>query len=335
MRNSNIEFFRFILMIAICVLHLIVHGLGLSNIKNGGGADNLFLIYVLPFFAPAVNCFMLISGYYGIKLSFEKIARLSFLSFSTFCLVMLISYWSGIHQYSLSMKFFLMHIFPISTKVWWFLTEYVCVMLVSPFINAGVDLLNKKQYGFILSLLLFVNSFGLFINKQSLGSNFLSLLLVYMIGRYIKKYTQIFNLKKAFLMYLGCLCVLELTIYVSIGLNSPEWAWLSLSYNNPFIIAQSIFLLFIILKSPPKNSKFGLFLGANALGIYLFTEKFGKVLYEYWAELLKTSILLFSLSFIVVIFFSLLLNWGLTLLFNIIKKHCGFLKKEIFMDYKL
>lgn len=63
-RNSNIEFLCFVLMFAICILHLLVHEVGIK--ESGVSVGNVDLL-LCALSLPAVNYFMLISGYYGIR----------------------------------------------------------------------------------------------------------------------------------------------------------------------------------------------------------------------------------------------------------------------------
>lgn len=77
-RNSNIEILRFALMIAIFLWHLLMHGCGFKDIGHVEYGYNIHLTLVLSaLFAPAVNCFMFISGWFGIKFKIEKVVKLS------------------------------------------------------------------------------------------------------------------------------------------------------------------------------------------------------------------------------------------------------------------
>lgn len=77
-RNTNIEIFRFVLMVGILLWHLIIHGCGLSDI---GKSDYNYSIHesiiCCAIFAPSVNCFMFISGWFGMKFKAAKVMNLS------------------------------------------------------------------------------------------------------------------------------------------------------------------------------------------------------------------------------------------------------------------
>lgn len=80
-RNSNIELLRFVLMFTICILHLLVHGVGIK--ESGASVGNVDLL-LCALSLPAVNCFMLISGYYGIRFSVNKALTLILQAFIIF-----------------------------------------------------------------------------------------------------------------------------------------------------------------------------------------------------------------------------------------------------------
>ena len=70
-RSSNIELMRIFLMFMIIFHHLIVHSLGLKELKSAA-YENEFpatqAILLNSFIVIAVNAFIFISGYFGIKL---------------------------------------------------------------------------------------------------------------------------------------------------------------------------------------------------------------------------------------------------------------------------
>ena len=75
-RNSNIELFRFILMNGICLWHMLVHGMNIKNIINIESDISYSIYILLCLCVPCVNSFMLISGFYGMKLS-NKLIKFS------------------------------------------------------------------------------------------------------------------------------------------------------------------------------------------------------------------------------------------------------------------
>lgn len=85
-RNSNIEILRFLLLCSIFIWHLIVHGLDFKNVGIKPYPYNIHLtILATAFLSPAVNCFMFISGWFGMKLRWKKVCTLSIVCILTSC----------------------------------------------------------------------------------------------------------------------------------------------------------------------------------------------------------------------------------------------------------
>lgn len=288
LRNSNIELLRFILMFAICVWHMFVHGFDIKNIANGNIDLNYAHLACCSILVPTVNCFMLISGYYGIKCNARKIISFVFQASFYFWLCMILKF---IFWKNLEFNNIIHHILPISTYTWWFLTIYFIILLLSPIINTGIKNLSKKQYLIILGALIFINSVGLYINQVSLGSNLLSLFILYLLGRFLTLHKIHINRQKAFLIWMTSTIFLILCIECSTRI-SLKITWLLFSYNNILIILQAIGILYFALSFKARHNKFFLYLGANSFAIYLLTEGLGMKLYTLWSNIYTSNIIL-------------------------------------------
>jgi hypothetical protein len=293
-RNSNIELFRFILMIGICIWHMFVHGFNIKYIGiNNSFVNKEYLIYC-SLLVPFVNCFMLISEFFGIRYNIHKVIKFIIQASFYYWICFFINY---LYNFNLSLETFI-YALPISTRLWWFLTDYFIILLLSPFINEGINKIDKKNYSFILISLLFINSVGLYITRYSLGSNLLSLLILYLIGRFMNKYNLVLNKKLAFYTWLLTTILLISIIILSLEF-STKITWLLFSYNNPLIIIQAISLLSFVLSFNKKNFKPFIFLGGNCFAIYLLTEGVGLKLYKYWSDIyINNSILAISIIII-------------------------------------
>lgn len=282
-RNSNIELLRFVLMFVICFWHLLVHGVGVKNI---GMIDEATIgwneFFLCSLFVPAVNCFMPISGYYGIRLSTNKMLTLILQAFVIFCVSFFIKY------YFIGAKWtqFVYHLFPIANKNRWFLTEYFCIMLLAPIINKGLEQISKKMFTMVLLYLLFINSFGLYLVRASLGSNLLSLLIIYLLGRYLHLYKIEFTRWK--IISIGsCSCILLFILTSSCyQLGFGKVSWLLFSYNNPLILLQAICVFYLVKYFKEHRCQLFIFLGKHAFSIYLITGAIGiSILYPFGASL--------------------------------------------------
>lgn len=265
-RESNIELLRIVLMIMVIMHHLIIKA------DSGDNWNKTVLLTVLSCFVIiAVDCFIFISGYYGIKFKIKTLISFLvqgiFYSVGTYILYNVFLSPENFSFIDLGKRFF-----PLTYPVWWFLCAFVAVYLLSPFINKGIDELKAYQSGGIILLL-----FYLFCNYPITGYNiysggghgFVTLLLVYTIARYCGKYIK--DIKKAIPLYV-CILLLTFTIvFVLIILQKIEQAWRFTAYNSPFIILGAIFF-FYCFKKIKLQSKIINQIAPLTFGVYLIHE---------------------------------------------------------------
>ncbi len=127
-RDGGIELFRCLLMATIVFHHCCVNGPFSKEIPT-------MLFFVLTI--PAVDGFVAISGWYGIKFTLKRFFRLwGVVAFYTMFIYFL----------SLCMRRFG---FPVKVEFnvtsEWFAGSYLALMFVAPFINAGVEALSSEK----------------------------------------------------------------------------------------------------------------------------------------------------------------------------------------------
>jgi hypothetical protein len=293
-RDSNVELLRFLLMVGICLLHLLGHGYGLSYFPENNKAT-LFQLLLFCLFFPCVPGFIFISGFYGVRFS-KKIFLIfaqAFVIFHVFNILQLLEVLPGtgwsIYQ----------HYDPITTHIWWFLTEYICLVFVSPIINAGIESISKNQFRFVIFGLFLYNCVGLYINGRTTGSDFLAFLFVYLLARYIRIHCNRITQNKAlffFVIIYAIEVVLVVGLYVT-GHNGRSW-WM-LMYCNPLVIllGGSYFFIFKNIKTNCLNDNSVIsniinWAGRHCLSIYLVTEINRRWLYSVWADFFDNSFFL-------------------------------------------
>ncbi|MBD5403058.1 acyltransferase [bacterium] len=155
-RNSNIELLRIVLMIMVVTLHF--------NNGEMGGAFNLvqddaaskFILYFLESLSIcAVNCFMIISGYF---LAFNKKVRLG-----KIVDILLIVIFYRVADYALSImlgmnSFSVRHFFSSLLPVNYFAIYYIVTYILSPILAKIFDATSEKAQKFFVgaSALIFV-----------------------------------------------------------------------------------------------------------------------------------------------------------------------------------
>lgn len=234
---ANFELMRVIIMFFIVVYHFIVHSLILRSsgpvsisMYNSNWIEftnYVLLNFVLIITAVSVNCFVFTSGYFLINgnTKWKKVIKLFFEVLFYSVVFGLIFALSG----KVSFSYLIEAVTPIRSNIYWFITNYLALMLLSPFLAIIVKNINKSGYQTLLLILFLINTNYIFdLPYGSIFSNngyslswFISL---FFMGGYIRLY----------------------------GL---KWEWINVNnkYGLCFVVLSILFLLFFVLKSLVLN----------------------------------------------------------------------------------
>lgn len=275
-RTSNFELLRLLLMFYITIHHCIVLALGLGGIDGLYGwqchlrSEDIPLMFLTnAFLIVAVDVFVLISGYFSIKLKGIRLWELFFsLIFFTILFTSLPQLFKG------DVKHAILYAMPLSQTRYWFIREYFFLVLFAPMLNMYLENLDKKSHLRFIGLLAVICCYVGFLWRKSIvgdGYNFVNFILLYTIGRYIKLYSLDISRRKSLLLYIG-LSLLIGTISVlfwSHGMNG--WAWRMTDYSNPLLILSAIGLFSFFLQLKIKSSLINRW-SKSSLSIFLFTS---------------------------------------------------------------
>lgn len=274
-RESNFELLRLVCMFYILLHHFIVHGL-----KNAGywGEDiNIYSVLFNSFFVIAVNCFILISGYFGIKSSWKK-----FFNLYLMCLFygLAINIYTFINEDYFSIKEVFSSFFPFSHREsLWFIKSYFYLFLLSPLLNKVVDSSSKRDmivFLIILSVITFYSGWFWLNDINRDGFNIANFIFLYFIGRFIFKYVENIQSKKRTLIYLGLYVLLSLIIggiiiLVHLVFDDGITFRRGVVYNNPLVVISAV-LFFLIFRTFSIKNKTINWAAKSSLAIYLIHE---------------------------------------------------------------
>ena len=257
-RDSNFELARIVAMAMIVIWHFILHGLQGEDrflaIDSFGPLhfDQYVQLGISTICIVGVNLFVLISGFYKIKLRWKSILSYYFLCLFWNAVVLAVS----CAYQSVSLKD-VMDVFLISKMSNWFFRAYFILLLVSPILNYAMNMFSIKQYRIIVCILLLLTcvSGWLFHNGNDDGYNAYQLLTMYVLGGYIAK-EDFFNRIKcgqAFLIYLAFTVLNYISMMVVYYVLGKEITTL-LHYNYLLLILQSVSLFCFFKQLPLKNS---------------------------------------------------------------------------------
>jgi len=259
-------------MLMICNLHVL--GIGGVLDKVGNQKDiYYFLANILEAFSyPAVNIFILISGYVGLysQFSYKKMSKFWLqIIFYTISITLTFAVFSKL---SVTPTEWFYALTPISNGQYWYMSCYFGLMLIAPLLNQAILTMKKELLlPIITGGFIYFSIIPTIFKQDSLGIwrgySVLWMILLYIVGAIIRKfkYESYFQSWK---VILGILLLTSLT-FVLYFFNYEQWR----SYSSPTVTFQGIliFLLCLSIKNiPPSLEKIVLLLSPLTLGVYLF-----------------------------------------------------------------
>ena len=242
-RNIGIDLLRILAMLMIIVLHLLGQG--------GILRDDLTLFNKVAYWLEicsycGVNIFAIISGYVGIK-SEWKVKRI--IKIELQCIFYsVITYALGMFLLDdIGTKMVVKGFFPIMSKTWWYVTAYVGIFFLLPYINYFVNNEKNKKI-FCLTVVVLTVMFVIlptaFMHGDPFGLNggygIVWLLYLYLVGAFIRVSKMALRYKP--ILWLGLYLASSLITWVQVfyfpWLKDEKWGWLFLRYNSiPVVVA--------------------------------------------------------------------------------------------------
>ncbi len=290
-RESNFELLRIICMFIIILSHYSVHGgFDTSLIDN---VFNKVLIRSTGLGEVGVQCFFLISGYFMTTSSFQlkKFVQLELQ-------LLFYSIFFGICAYVLfpeliDTRALLRCFFPALTCQYWFMSVYLLLYLMLPFINFFMNHAPKRLLEYCIMLLGIIYIFlPTFTGYTLAGESTITLFLtVYLLGGYVRLYPdsfRFFHNRKANL-------VCALLCYLFIVFSVVFCAFVPVYPRDFFMRAQSLplvllsFSLFLAIKNTQLgHSRIINQAASSVLGIYLIHDN-EYVRHILWQKLLRNA----------------------------------------------
>lgn len=287
-RDSNLELLRIIAMCLIVLHHAIIHG-AFHNIQNfdfiyfQNNIINFTISNVLIFGGKVgVTIFILITGYFSksISFSYKRLIPI-FLQTLFYSLVGLsIGLLTG---QKIAIFTILKQFLPVIFSQYWFITCYIVIILLSPFVIILLKNLNSKENLILFTILLFINIIIPSLLPKSLGiviNDFFALILIFITGYLINSYKDKLDLilknRKiivifSFLFYVSSVLFIELVaILLKSEVFKKAFWYSSLSSILVFTFSIGIFLVFKELKI--KSSHLINNISSLMFGVYLIHD---------------------------------------------------------------
>lgn len=261
-RDSGIDLFRIILAVMVILIHINAPATG-NVYSNVGWLPMKFLVYgTMALIYPAVNCYVLISGFYsfrnnrGLRDVFRSLLRLWFCLLFFSLLGYIVALLTGYQVFSINEL--IARFFPLTTGEWWFMTNYFVMMLLSPAINKILDNSDRRSFFCNIAIALTICSIlPFFVKYEDVlgllnGSGLIWFVVLYMTGGgvykfyYKEKQEEInrFTVSRSLWVYIS----LSISL-VAFGMLFGKVPFLNgytfSMYNSPIVYMQAVCLFFI------------------------------------------------------------------------------------------
>lgn len=283
-RNTNFEILRSVSMFLIISWHFILYGIGNTKFDLSSPIETFnytYLVLSRVISSVAVNTYILITGYFLSTKTFRSVRILRTyiqMIFYAITIFLLVCIW-GNNGFSLKS---LLLCLKLDQNTYWFVTNYIGLLIIAPFLSKAIQGLNQRTYNRLLVALILLSTswiagfpFGnLF--KFDWGYSLFWFIVLYLTGGYIKKFDISIRKKKGMYLILGCII---LTIYYM------ALAYLKAWFTPPFLLSDirynglSFFLsIFVFLyfkqKTFVKNvlNRFMIWAAPYTFGVYLIHD---------------------------------------------------------------
>lgn len=251
-RLSNIELLRILCMFGVLIVHANFGALDIPTkpelIDKTGVCVSRILIE--SFSIVAVNTFVLLSGWFGIRFKGVALAKLIFQCLFFTCIIYSLYLFYGGTVTIEGLKSCVM-----LTKNVWFVKCYIGLFLLSPVLNSFVEHTDRKIFKYvIICFFVYQSMYGWLFEAQDWiqhGYSGWSFIGLYLLARYVKVYRpKLSCLKKEYdiMIYVTLSVLTALCMLLFVYIDKYTYFILFMHYTSPLIIIAALYLLLFFSK---------------------------------------------------------------------------------------
>lgn len=314
-RDSNMELLRVVAMLLVMVVHANFRALPVPSVIE---AHVMPVSTALRFFTEslaiiAVNVFVLLSGWYGIK---PRLSRLGELLFQILFFTLLIVAGCALLAPAQLLPSSLAWQRALMAGEWdyWFVKSYLMLYLLSPMLNAFVKSATRRQFGLVLiGFFVMQTAYGWWYNDAATwfkcGYSPVSFAGLYLLARYVRLYPcRIWSLPKWVDVMIYLAFAVLLTAAACLLRYHGERIGHLFMYSNPVVIVMSLHFVLFFSKLN-FSSRVINWLGCSAFAIYLVhsssyisTRFYDKIILNWFNNEPRFEFIIYSATFIAVVF---------------------------------
>lgn len=293
-RESGIELLRIIAIVQVIILHTYSYA-GVGNAAAQiNQATSGFASLFWSFCRTPVNVFILITGYFLVTSTFDlkkniKRASKTYSAMLFYSIIIsLVFFIVAPALFTEKPANFFRAFLPFFSREWYFLTDYIIILLLSPIINTALMKIDKKSFLWLLGILFVVLSvwptiaqmepFKQVISVKKVansefGKSLFSFLFMYIIGGFIRRFTAKHDRPRIkYLLAFAGLCLIDFSVNLLLHNHPSVYSDVYGMFNNPLVVVESA-LLFMYFRDLNFHNKWINLLGGTTLGIYAIHEQ--------------------------------------------------------------
>ena len=277
-RNSNIELLRIFAMFAIVISHNAMV-CGIDSTKMPLCFNRVFL-ESMRLGKLGVAIFVMITGYYMCKTKFKLSRIVSIVLQTLFYSITFFIVFCIVDRNNFDLKNLTYSFFPIITSKYWFVTAFIILSLIIPFLNPVINSISKQKMRVLIIILAFFYSFAptfFDFDAFSYGGHISYFILFYLVGSYLRIYPKniltpkrnsvITIVSVSMLMLLSIICIDYIGLKFIPSLNGLSGKFYTVLSITVLILSASLLSFFANLN--PKHNRIVNAIGKCTFGVYL------------------------------------------------------------------
>ncbi len=270
-RLSNIELLRLLSMFMVLVLHADYAALGVPAAADlsASPAETAARVLLEQLSLVAVNVFVLISGWFGVRLTARSLGSLLFqVMFYALLIIVVVAATLGIPAEQRHTAWLTL----VPGYHHWFIRSYIGLMLLSPVLNAFTASCTVRRLAVVTgSFFAFQTVYGWICNADGFlnGYSLLSFIGLYLLGHLAHRLQWHTRHRHATVwIYPGCAVANTVVTLLMLACHGSVPAWVN-SYDSPLVIAGALGLVLAFAGMKPWTSRTVNAAAASSLAVYL------------------------------------------------------------------
>ncbi len=316
-RDSNMELLRLVAMLLVLVVHANFRALPVPGYTHvHANPSSAFLMFMTEAFSIyAVDLFVLLSGWYGIRFKGKRLAELVFqvLFFGVFAIGVCAMFAPEELSHDVLSRLFL-----LGVNDYWFVKAYVALYLLSPVLNAFVEQASRRQFAMVLATFFafqFIYGWAFESTRWLVaGYSLPSFIGLYLLARFMRLHPlRVWQLSRwvDLAIYLGIVATLTVAMFV-IKQHAGRGGALYF-YICPLVIVGAMHLLLFFSKFS-FHSRVVNWLAISAFAAYLTQSSsfiggrfYDQIILNWFNNEPRFQFILYCIPFVVAVFFGSIL----------------------------